>query len=140
MRALTIHQPWAGLIAVGDKRIENRSWITKYRGPLAIHASAARKPGLQAMCRGAFAQLGPHEQHNPAVFGQSAIVAIVDLTDVVPVDQLTYEWQDHPYVLGPFCWVLEDVRPVEHVAIRGAQGLWQLPDGLVLEEAKGGGW
>lgn len=40
MRALTIRQPWASLIAIGAKRIETRSWQTHYQGPLAIHASA----------------------------------------------------------------------------------------------------
>lgn len=38
MKALTIRQPWASLIAAGVKTIETRSWSTKYRGPLAIHA------------------------------------------------------------------------------------------------------
>ena len=37
-RALTLHQPWASLIALGVKTIETRSWSTPYRGPLAIHA------------------------------------------------------------------------------------------------------
>ncbi len=39
MKAITIHQPWASLIVVGAKRFETRSWETKYRGPIAIHAS-----------------------------------------------------------------------------------------------------
>lgn len=38
MKALTIRQPWASLIAHGVKTIETRSWSTEYRGPLAIHA------------------------------------------------------------------------------------------------------
>lgn len=38
MKAITIIQPWATLIAIGNKQIETRSWSTKYRGPLAIHA------------------------------------------------------------------------------------------------------
>jgi hypothetical protein len=40
MRALTIRQPWAELILRGRKRFELRSWKTKYRGPLVIHAAA----------------------------------------------------------------------------------------------------
>ncbi|MCQ8194669.1 ASCH domain-containing protein [Streptomyces rugosispiralis] len=36
--ALTIRQPWAALIAYGDKRVENRVWASQYRGPLLIHA------------------------------------------------------------------------------------------------------
>ena len=38
MKVLTIKQPWATLIMQGDKRYEFRSWQTKYRGELLIHA------------------------------------------------------------------------------------------------------
>jgi hypothetical protein len=39
MKALSIRQPWAWLIVNGHKPIENRSWATRYRGPLLIHAA-----------------------------------------------------------------------------------------------------
>lgn len=39
MKALSIKQPWAYLIAAGFKDIENRSWKTNYRGKFLIHAS-----------------------------------------------------------------------------------------------------
>lgn len=39
MKALTLTQPWATLVAIGAKQIETRSWKTDYRGPLAIHAA-----------------------------------------------------------------------------------------------------
>lgn len=48
MKVLTLHQPWASLVALGVKTIETRSWSTKYRGPLAIHA-AARKPAVEML-------------------------------------------------------------------------------------------
>lgn len=38
MKALTIRQPWASLVAVGAKTIETRGFATSYRGPLLIHA------------------------------------------------------------------------------------------------------
>ncbi|SMC82155.1 ASCH domain-containing protein [Sporomusa malonica] len=41
MRAITILQPWAELIVRRFKTIETRSWPTKYRGQLAIHAGAS---------------------------------------------------------------------------------------------------
>lgn len=44
MKALTITQPWATLVAIGAKRIETRSWATSYRGALAIHAGAGLGP------------------------------------------------------------------------------------------------
>ena len=39
MKVLSIKQPWAWLICVGCKTIENRTWARKYRGPVLIHAS-----------------------------------------------------------------------------------------------------
>jgi hypothetical protein len=39
MKVISILQPWASLIVLGHKRIETRSWNTKYRGELLIHAS-----------------------------------------------------------------------------------------------------
>lgn len=41
MKALTVRQPHASLVALNLKPIETRSWATKYRGPLLIHAGAA---------------------------------------------------------------------------------------------------
>lgn len=43
MKILTIHQPWATLIAIGQKRYETRSWSTSYRGLLGIHAGVNTK-------------------------------------------------------------------------------------------------
>lgn len=39
MKALTVKQPYASLIVIGIKPIENRTWKTKYRGRIYIHAS-----------------------------------------------------------------------------------------------------
>lgn len=50
MRALTLWQPWASLVACGRKTIETRSWRTGYRGPLAVHASA--RPPRKGECPG----------------------------------------------------------------------------------------
>jgi len=41
MRALSLWQPYASLIADGIKKIETRDWYLSYRGPLAIHATKA---------------------------------------------------------------------------------------------------
>ncbi len=43
MKALSLLQPWASLVVLGHKKIETRSWNTKYRGELLIHASAGKK-------------------------------------------------------------------------------------------------
>lgn len=38
LKVLSLIQPWATLIALGEKKIETRSWKTNYRGELYIHA------------------------------------------------------------------------------------------------------
>lgn len=40
MKAITVKQPWASLIVEGIKDIENRTWPTKFRGRVLIHAGA----------------------------------------------------------------------------------------------------
>ena len=47
MKALTLWQPWASLLAYGAKKYETRSWATKYRGPIAIHA--ATRPVIEIL-------------------------------------------------------------------------------------------
>lgn len=42
MKAISLLQPWASLVVMGAKKIETRSWNTKYRGELLIHASAGK--------------------------------------------------------------------------------------------------
>lgn len=42
MKIITLWQPWASLIALNLKQYETRSWSTKYRGKIAIHA--AKRP------------------------------------------------------------------------------------------------
>lgn len=42
MKTLSIQQPWAQLIASGIKEVENRTWATKHRGKILIHASSKK--------------------------------------------------------------------------------------------------
>ena len=43
MKALSVKQPWASLIASGKKSLEIRTWRTDHRGPLLIVASRTGK-------------------------------------------------------------------------------------------------
>jgi hypothetical protein len=38
MKALTVRQPWAALLILGAKQYETRTWPTRHRGILLIHA------------------------------------------------------------------------------------------------------
>lgn len=98
MKAITLTQPWATLIAIGEKRIETRSWPTHYRGPLAIHAAKGTGPiggdlGLVLLIeREPFASvLRPHlhgytAEERAADLPRGEIVAVCNLHDCVPTD------------------------------------------------------
>jgi len=100
MKALTIRQPHATLIALGVKHIETRSWPTKYRGPLAIHAGKHRPPTDPVGDWIAFpkrAEGNWYTEHfavgmevalpgdGQAVLPLGAIVATCELVDCVPI-------------------------------------------------------
>ena len=141
MKALTICQPYAELIASGDKRVENRTWPTRHRGPLLIHAGKSRE-WLNLGPRGEIEQ-DPDDQMDrnsglwlsDMVFG--AVVAQVDVIDCLQSDDILrgahdeqYPWiRAHSHVQGPWCWVLGNVRRIEPaVPWRGAQGLFDIDD------------
>lgn len=91
MKAITLTQPWATLVAVGAKHVETRSWTTAYRGPLAIHAAKSMPAYAQDACYGpAFVRfLREHGYPDPGraakVLPRGEIVAVCDLWDVLPI-------------------------------------------------------
>jgi hypothetical protein len=126
MKALTVRQPHAHLIAQGIKRIENRAWPTRYRGPLAIHAARNRDPP-DADTLDDLDQLGITI---PATLDYGAIVAVVNLIDCVALDDLPPDLAADPFAFGPFAWILADAHPVAPIPCRGKLGLWEAPAGI----------
>lgn len=49
MKALSLRQPWAWLVASGIKDVENRTWLTKFRGRIYIHAGKSTKVTVQGI-------------------------------------------------------------------------------------------
>ena len=140
MKAITLHQPYATLIAIGAKRIETRGWRTRYRGSLAIHAAQAfplesralcsREPFCSALQRGGYA--------SPDALPRGAVVATCRLVDCLPTGPDaarppagvppagTMEWAFGNYALGRYLWLLEDVVPVRPARpAKGKQGFWE---------------
>ena len=119
VKCLTVCQPWPWGIIHGQKRVENRGWPTKYRGPIAIHAGKSKAWLQDTLPDGTKVPLRELE------FGK--IIGIVDLVDCVPVDQVA----DDPFAYGPWCWVLADPRPLAHpIPYKGQLGLFEVPDNL----------
>ncbi|MBF7090472.1 ASCH domain-containing protein [Flavobacterium sp. ALJ2] len=81
MKALSIKQPWASLIAHGIKEIENRTWKTHFRGRIYIHASGTPAKGisLSSLSIDQFNSIPNIE----AKITYSAIIGEVDIIDCV---------------------------------------------------------
>ena len=128
MIALTLHQPWASLIAAGSKTCETRHWAPapKYWGDvIAIHAGRVEDREFREYDSDVLRILG----RDPTPKG--AIVAIAQLKDCVPTER---SWpgtlEDHfgDFSPGRFAWRFTDVQPLsEPVPCRGHHKLWTVP-------------
>ncbi|AIF51825.1 ASCH domain-containing protein [Pelosinus sp. UFO1] len=144
MKAITILQPWAGLIPAGAKTIETRSWSTKYRGPIAIHAAKDQDKKNERIRHIVFRaeRLGVivPELH----FG--AVIAIADLTNCLKVigkislkigDEkrvavvlendikiMGNELEFGDYTIGRYAWLLKNIKAIDPIPARGQQRIW----------------
>lgn len=86
VKAITLYQPWASAVALGYKTIETRSWPTRYRGPLAIHAGR-NTAAVGAPIWDELARLVVEEGKGmyPLGFPTGAVLATCTLSDVVPI-------------------------------------------------------
>lgn len=141
---LSIRQPWLYCITDGDKRTENRTWkppsglIGKRIG---LHASIT----LSRQDVPAAARLMRANLHHADLFTRGAIVATARLAGYVRVDGRDRYDIDHApkhywpatdrWLTGPFGWILEDVRLIRPVYVRGNQGIWYWSGELVEREA-----
>ena len=131
MKVLSFLQPWASLTVMGLKKLETRSWSTKHRGDLLIHASMGQSGAL----------LAPEPPFSKYITDFSklpfgAIIGKVQLTDVIKVEslhmsdavinQLTMEERAFgDYSNGRYVWVLEEPSLFSKpIYMKGTLGLW----------------
>lgn len=136
MKAITIWQPWATLVAIGAKKIETRGWATRYRGPLAIHAAKKKDlenllPGLRPSIETALVEAG-YRKFADLPYG--AVVAVGDLVVVTAIEspppQPEASFGD--YSAGRWAWHLGNVRMLDRpVPMRGKQGLWNVDEAAI---------
>lgn len=122
--ALTVRQPWAWAIASGLKTIENRPRRIIHRGDLLIHAGQRRfdPAGLSDEQRAWFPELPRAED---LAYGQ--LVALARVVDCVPYAKV----KGQPFAEGPWCWILEDVRPIVPVPWMGSLSLFYVAEKFV---------
>lgn len=144
MRALTLTQPWAGLVVSGIKRVENRPRPVIRRGdfgvPFALHASRVIDEAAYARIREIAPEMSSCERLTDEVPEwmrlsriTSAVIGVAAIDDVVSssgyAEELEHELGDqYRWFFGPIGYVLRDVRALATpVPCRGWQGFWTLP-------------
>lgn len=128
MKALSIRQPWAWLIASGFKDIENRNWPTSFRGPVLIHAGKKMDAEtLRDIIGGEHPVTGERlprdvfdslERVSPLPVG--GIVGECEIVDCVVRSS-------SPWFVGRYGFVIRNARPVPFHPCRGALGFFDPP-------------
>lgn len=126
MKVLTIKQPWTQLIVDGYKEYEFRSWQTKYRGKILLHAGLNLEKEV----------VDRFKDYN-LQYTLGAIIGEAELVDCILVDDKFNEElrQINPVVYGKsnhvekYAWKLENiVKYKKTIPCRGKLGLWNLDD------------
>jgi len=135
MKALSIKQPWASLIAHGIKNVENRTWKTNFRGKIFIHASA--KPVEVLFSVEQSAQLWMNGFDATTVISKesfpiSAIIGEVEIVDCVINHESIWaeksDWQEVGWTEKQiYNWVLANAvlydKPILNV--KGKLSFWE---------------
>lgn len=125
MKALSTRQPWAWLLAHAYKPVENRTWVTHYRGPVLLHASQQMTRADYDACL-LFIRGDERIRHlcdrvpQPADLERGGIVGRANL-----VACQRQHWS--AFFTGPFGFVMADVKPLPFVPHKGALGLFDVP-------------
>ena len=122
MKCISIQQPWAWAIFHG-KDVENRTWATKYKGELLIHA------GMKFDEKGfEWIKKNIPDLHLPFFFAQGAIIGKVTMTGIVV-------HSSSPWFFGPYGHVYTNpVEFKEPIPFKGALKYFDVPDELVKEK------
>ena len=122
MKALSVKQPWAWLIAQGYKTVENRVWYTSHRGDLLIHASK-NKANLAEDIDFVLKQFKIGIDPERLLFGKAvAVVEVVGCTKE-PQARIDQVWHER----GSFAWILRKARQIEPFETRGKLNLFEVP-------------
>lgn len=124
MKVLSIKEPWASLIMNGTKKIETRSWKTKYRGEIYILASLSKakitKPEVYELIKDMNFKCG-------YIICKCNLVDCIYMTNEYVNDMKTNHYEEYicgHYEVGRYAWIVEDVKVIEPIEAKGKLGLW----------------
>lgn len=121
LKVLTLKQPWATLVAEGIKKYEFRSWKTKYRGKLLIHAGT----GIDKEAMKKYKNMNLE-------FPSRRIIAVVEIEDCLELDEKLNKKiiaeKNIAYgskIRTGYAWKLKNVKKLDYdKEVNGKLGLW----------------
>lgn len=136
MKAITIKQPWATLIALELKEFETRSWSTKHRGPIAIHAGKTIDRHAYHEFQSVLARHGYKKESDLPTGAVIAKANLIECHKVVKQERCEEAVTDKGaiitgleflfgfYEVGRSAWQLKDVEAIEPIPAKGQLSLW----------------
>lgn len=126
MKALSIRQPYAWLIVNGFKDIENRSWDTKYRGLVLIHASKGMKRADYDAAKAICDSLPPLQRVILPAFDKLERGGIVGYTHITG----TTRESASPWFFGPVGFELHGSKPLPFHPLKGRLSFFETGYGI----------
>lgn len=128
MKVLSLTEPFASLIKEKKKLVETRSWKTKYRGELYIHASLTKIPKTTLERK----ELMTLVQDMPLNYGyiicKCKLVDCIYMTKEYARNMKKNNYEEYIcgiYEEGRYAWILEDIEPLkEKIETKGHLGVW----------------
>lgn len=122
MKALTIKEPWASLIIEEYKKYEFRSWKTKYRGKILIHAGCSVEKDMMKRFSDYNINVNPGYIIGHATIVDCILVDEEFNKELRNIDPVVYGRSNHTET---YAWKLENVVKYEKpIPCKGKLGLW----------------
>jgi hypothetical protein len=130
-RAISIWQPWASLLASGEKQWETRSWHTSYRGPIVICSTKSWKNKALAESSPFYETLA-RKNLTPDTLPLGKAVGIGYLVECKPVQNVVGWLSERERIFGNYghsryAWRIGGARLIDSVPVKGQQGWFKLP-------------
>jgi hypothetical protein len=132
IKAITIKQPWANLIVMGIKDIENRSWVRKNyndvcKNWLLVHSSS--KPESKNKLKKVKSSI--KDQLNKVDINSFPNSAIIGMMHIHNIGKLSDSVNPTLWAEGPNCWYIDSVIQFDTPIISsGSLGQWSPPENL----------
>lgn len=126
-KILTIKEPFASLIKEEIKHIETRSWKTKYRGEIYIHAGKEKVDLHDDRIKHLIGLLNDKEMKYGEIIIKANLIDCIYMTPeyIEKIKKNNNEYISGRYTEGRYGWVLDNIEIINpSINAKGQLGIW----------------